>query len=344
MSFQYDLNFVDLTLDGELLLLFDWSSDDGSKRFSIFTKNSLFKQFCDSELLVFDGTFKTCPSPFKQLFIAHGNVPGYDEYFTYPLVWIFMSGKDQNLYVNVFDILREHALESGSEIKAKYFICDFEAAIRNALRIIFPSINSSGCFFHLRQIVLNQLRKMKLFESYKCDANFSFEINLMIALSFFPPNEIQILFPQIYSTLSQNATRFADWFQSGYVKKPDGRDARTPPEFWSIYELVRQGLPKTQCGAEQSHHSLFLSCNKEHNLGVYKILSVLKEQMIKSDQNLERLQSGLKVRHRNKYYEAKETLIQSILDKKEEPNRSLLETLRAITTTLCNMTYQDVPD
>lgn len=339
MDFVFDLNFEGIKFGDESLLLYDYISEDKTKRISIFTKDSLFEHFCRANLIVSDGTFKTCPFPYKQLFIIHGNIPGYDDYFTYPLIWILMSGKEEELYVHAFNALREYAINMNLVFNAQYSLCDFEAAIRNSIQLVFPGIINKACFMHYRQIVIAKLKKMKLISKYQKDPNFAYEINLVVALAFFPPDEIEALFTELYGLLSVDAKNFCDWFQTNYIRKPDGRDARNPPTFWSIYDMVYLGLPKTQCGAEQSHHSLFLACHKEPHLPLYKILNILKQQMIKSDQNINRVKSGVPVKHRTKFYEVKENLIHDIINKKDDPNRPLMESLRQIATILCSINH-----
>lgn len=333
LHFDYQAEFEEFYKNGECILLNDSVSQDGTKRFSIFTSEILFEHFCNSELLVADGTFKTCPKPFYQLFIIHGNIPGYDSYFTHPLIWIFLSGKDADLYSAALNVLRQHALEKNLIIRAQYCLCDFEVAIRKSFEFVFIGIKLYACFFHLRQIIIARLKKMKLFHLYESDEVFMKEITMFSALAFFEPHEIENLFVEFYDSLSENAKTFADWFYVNYIRKLDDSPARNPPTFWSVYELVQKGYPKTQCGAEQSHHSLFLSCKKEFHPPLYRMISILKNQIIKSEQKIERVKLGFIEKKKTKLCAEKEKLIKDILDKKNQ-DRTLLDSLKAVTHAL----------
>lgn len=339
LDFVYDLDFQDLNLNGEQLLLYDCLSADKTKRVTIFTTDTLFVRFCAAELMVSDGTFKTCPEPYKQLFIIHGNIPGYDDYFTQPMIWVLMSGKDQNLYETVFNNLRQTAIDMGLVMNLKYSLNDFEIAIRNAIQLVFPAIDNRACFFHLRQLTIKRLKKLKLFAKYQKDPSLALEINQVMALAFFPPNEIEELFEILHQTVSEEAKIFYDWFKPLYIRKSNRLDATHPPTFWSIYDFVLLGLPKTQNGAEQSHHSLFLACGKVQHLPLYKFLSVLKSQMIKSEQNITKILNGLIEKRRTKFYEQKENIIHHILTTKDDPNKHLINSLRAVASSLTSFIH-----
>lgn len=331
-DFQYDGDFEDLYINGEILLIDDMLWEE--KRVSIFSNNTLFDHFCDAELLVMDATFKITPKPFKQTFIIHGNIPGFDNYFVYPLIWILMTNKDADSYTLVFESLRQIAINKGKIINAKFSLLDFELATRKSLQLVFPWIEQNACFFHLRQIIMRSLKRLGLFDKFSRNSQFNDEIMLIIALAFFTPDEIKVLVQVIYGSMSADAKKFLDWFKINYVQKADGSEAVNSPEFWSLHNLVRLGMQLTSNGSEQYHHSLFLACGKQMHLPLYKILTVVKEQILKSEQNIQKVFSEVAVKRRNKKCQQKEKILQKILDKKDEPNRCLLQSLRAIAVAL----------
>jgi hypothetical protein len=349
-DFVYDLNFEDLYLHEEQILLFDCLSEDKSKRLTIFTTDFLFERFCAATFTVYDGTFKTCPAPYTQLFICHGNLPGFDEYFTHPMIYVLMTGKDENMYETIFNELRQTAIKMGLTINAKYSMTDFELASRKALRLIFPPTQNRACFFHLRQLAIKRLKNLKtisrvngqpqtLYKKYISNPDFAFEINQVLALAFFPPNEIEELFNVIHRFASTDALVFYNWFKPLYIRKLNGQDAISPPSFWSVYDLVMLGYPKTSNGAEQSHHSLFSACNKIPHLPLYKFISILKGQIIKTQQIIDRIFNGLIEKRRSKFHEEKEKIIHHILETKDVNNKPLIYSLRAIATSLTSFMH-----
>lgn len=334
LDFVYDLTFNHLYINNEQILLFDLLSQDKQKRFSIFTTDELIRVFCEAELIVIDGTFQTTPKPFYQLLIIHGNLPSFENYFTHPLIYVLMSGKDKILYTEVFKEIKNYATSLGLTIKAKFSMSDYELGIRAAINSVLPSVDKRACFFHTRQITIKRLKKLKLFNLYRTNAPFAKEINLIMALAFFPPNDIEELFNIIYENGSDEACLFYDWFAPIYIRKFDGSEAINSPRFWSVYDLVMQGLPKTQCGAEQSHHSLFLACNRYRHLPLYRFISIINGQMIKSQQKIERILNGIYEKKSCKIREKQEAIIRNILMQKDNPQRPLYNSLKGVATAL----------
>lgn len=77
-----------------------------------------------------DGTFKSCPSPFQQLFTIHGDI-GSDINNTnvIPLVYAFMSHRTKKAYSISFDLI----VSQIPEWKPAKFTIDFEEGTMKAL-------------------------------------------------------------------------------------------------------------------------------------------------------------------------------------------------------------------
>lgn len=92
-----------------------------------------------------DGTFKSAPKPFYQLFIIYGDL-GSSSATTnvVPLFFVLMSDKKESTYSALFDVLHARF----PEWKLEKIHLDFEVATSNALRIIFPNIKIKKCYYH----------------------------------------------------------------------------------------------------------------------------------------------------------------------------------------------------
>lgn len=75
------------TLSGDLFYQFDSRND--KDRFILFYTVKDLESLCQSRVMISDGTFKTVPSMFFQLYSIHGNVHGY----TFPLIYCIATRK-----------------------------------------------------------------------------------------------------------------------------------------------------------------------------------------------------------------------------------------------------------
>ena len=92
-----------------------------------------------------DGTFKTMPVIFDQLYTIHGMKNGY----VIPLVYALLPNKRQETYSNFLRTVKTIA----PTLDVESVNTDFEPAIVKAIKEELPSSNHYGCFLHLCQCV-----------------------------------------------------------------------------------------------------------------------------------------------------------------------------------------------
>ena len=93
-------------LVGEQFLLYDSGSkeeeeedEEGPRRVLVFTTRKNIELLCKCSMWFVDGTFKTSPSIFAQIFVIMGlrRRVGSEEEVAIPLVYCLLSGKEQSL-------------------------------------------------------------------------------------------------------------------------------------------------------------------------------------------------------------------------------------------------------
>ncbi len=136
----------------------------------IFGLMATFEALCGAEMWFMDGTFKTCPSLFYQLFTIHFFLSDR----CIPGVYILLSSKAEQIYVRCFSTIRNLASENSIVIRAKKVMVDFELAIRGAIKVVWPLWEVFGCLFHYKQAIM---RHMKLCGLEVCSRLFTY-INL----------------------------------------------------------------------------------------------------------------------------------------------------------------------
>ena len=102
-----------------------------------------------------DGTFKTVPTLFHQLYTIHAPVGGEDNSRIFPMVYVLMTSRSEEIYKRLFEELFELGEQDGEQddqdLSPPIIITDFEQAVINAVQSEFPESTHKGCFFHLCQ-------------------------------------------------------------------------------------------------------------------------------------------------------------------------------------------------
>lgn len=86
-----------------------------------------------------DGTFKSSPSLFDQIFVIHG----YRSKASFPLVFCLTPNRLTSTYIWILQQLK--ILRTG--LSPKMIMSDFEKASRNAFIEELPDAEGKGCFF-----------------------------------------------------------------------------------------------------------------------------------------------------------------------------------------------------
>jgi hypothetical protein len=131
----------------------------------VWGTDAAFAALCAADEVFVDGTFKTFPSPFYQLFIMHHLVGER----MIPGVYVFLTHKCSGQYMRLFRWLSQEATRRGHPLQWDTMRMDFEKGLMTAvdgLRApnfgsIFPATFHVGCcFFHLCQSLYRMLCTM----------------------------------------------------------------------------------------------------------------------------------------------------------------------------------------
>lgn len=131
------------TYFGDWVLLHDSGGD--KKRFIVFMTQKNLNYLSSCEQWLGDGTFKSVPGIFNQLYSIHG----YKEGKLLPLVYMLASDKPQRTYVNFLKILLQHL----PNFTPNPMMVDFEEAFIGAFKKIYTGVPSSRCYFHYNQYI-----------------------------------------------------------------------------------------------------------------------------------------------------------------------------------------------
>lgn len=227
---------------------------------------------CSLNTIFVDGTFKSCPKLFYQLFTIHGVLN--NNYI--PLVYFLLPSKSANCYTYAFQHLVEECRKNDMQFNPVRMYVDFEKAIHTAANVVWPSIQVKGCRFHLGQSWHRKIQQLGLSTDYKKkNTEISNFLKLFFGLPFLNPQDVENCFTEDIMAIQPQDARvleFTDYILDSYIKN----DADFPPEIWSEY---LSSTIRTTNNCESFHRKLNSSFNSSHP-NIYNFIDVLKNIQI----------------------------------------------------------------
>jgi len=263
------------TKKGDLFLIKDTGADDPciKNRIILYGTNENIKTLSRCDEYFMDGTFKSCPKIFSQLYIIHGLYEGVPM----PLVYALLCSKTSEIYKKMFELLNEIYPLNPQKIHI-----DFEMAMIKTLTNIFKGAQVICCFFHLQKSIYHHLGVIGSKIKYDTDVNFAFEVRTLISIAFVPIEHQE----RYYEILMENNLLNDDddlinYFESNYfgLLRPNGlrRKPRFPRELWNFHEEARNSGHKTNNIAEGFNNALNHLINIS-GPNIWQLLQVLQKK------------------------------------------------------------------
>ena len=138
--------------------------------FMIFMSDEAKECLSESEQWDFDGTFRSTPTIFKQIFIViaiYKNNPIHCAH-------LFLYDKEQETYTRAIKSLIKHVLgvdnykaivekKKQCQLAIKTASADFESGIQNSIHIAFNDIKNieiKGCWFHFTNAIIKRINQL----------------------------------------------------------------------------------------------------------------------------------------------------------------------------------------
>ena len=282
--------------NGEKFLRFDSGIGD-PKRILIFSTDEGLQSLKNCKQWAADGTFKSCPSIFYQLYILHVQIG----YFSAPRLFALLSDKSHASYEKLFNEVRNLVNNDGPE----NVTFDFEKAAHNSFLQTFPNTRLSFCLFHLGQNVYKHIIKEGFKVRYHDDDSFSLKIRCFVALAFLPIDDVVDGFEELADD-DDIPQSLVSYFENTYIGPIRGRGSskrRLEPTFliasWNVFHQCLHGRPRTNNNLEGFHYALNQSFTCHPT--IWKLINVLKREEGLANAKLQKLQQGEQVVQRKKY-------------------------------------------
>lgn len=148
----------DISKDNFLLKNERLTIDGTAHTIIIFGRLDMVRLLCSKDTWYMDGTFKSCPDLFSQLFTIHFITSNR----SIAALYCLLTGKMETLYTRLFAIIAELAVENNFAIAVTNVMVDFEIAIRNAIQHQWPNVTVNGCYFHYCQALYRKMSSLNL--------------------------------------------------------------------------------------------------------------------------------------------------------------------------------------
>lgn len=319
---------------------------DEETRVLVFGTVRNIELLCRSDTWFLDGTFKTAPTIFTQLFTVMGLRPraGHptNESVALPFVYALLSHKTEIQYTAVLNAVKNAVDEFSvpNQCVPQQIMTDFEKGIHNACATVYPGAQLRCCFFHLCQSVYRRIQDAGLQCAYNDpdDRRVKDHTHTLLALAFVPTADIKRTFRKLMQEW-RSETDFKpilSYFDKTYVNgtpRTGTRAAVAPrykPEIWNQYDAALNRLHRTNNVSEAWHNRLQVMVGKHHP-DLFSALEELKKEQADTESMIAELSLGRRVKAapRKKWMDYQQRIENVAQDYEEyKANDEVLEYLR----------------
>ena len=309
------------TINGDQFLLYD-SGVGNNDRIILFGTRGGLDLMRDNPNWFMDGTFKTVPSIFFQLYTIHVVKSGY----VLPCIFGLLPNKTGQTYQAFFNQL----ITLEPLLAPQTIMSDFELAAMNAAVAVWNRVQLTGCLFHLSQCIYRRIQREGLQDLYASDHNISVQVRMLVALAFLPVAQVVAAFEAITPTMAHEIQPIIDYFEDNFIGRPL-RQGRRPPQFaiavWNQFDRAQAFLPRTNNHVEGWHRRLQVNIGGHHP-NFWHFLTVLqKEQSLTEMEHAQLLTGQPPPPQRKRYQDCNARILALVID---HANRTTDDYLRGI--------------
>ena len=196
-----------------------------------------------------DGTFKTVPHEFMQMYTIHG----FDGERTRPCIFALMSRRTLSDY----EQLLGNILMLFPFLRPLRIMLDFEQAAITAFQTAFPHATVNGCAFHFNQSLWRSIQRNCLAAQYNTDTVLRNQVSLLFALPYVHPEHVFEAFLMIKQQSTPALANVLKYFERMYVGRLTRRGVSQPSFshlFWNLSYRALFGIPRTNNAVEGFHN------------------------------------------------------------------------------------------
>eukprot|EP00117_Sycon_ciliatum_P045118 scpid64432/ scgid32466/ len=190
-----------------------FGSGPGEDRILLFSTDENLNLLETSESCYVDGTFKSVPKLFCQLYTIHARCDGQ----VFPLVYALLPDKQRVTY----DRLLAALATLRDTLEPHQLLSDFEKPAIQAFQHAYPLLRVTGCLFHLAQNIYKHVQEYGLQVPYSQDQEFFLLVRMISALAFVPQGDVvrywELLKPRFPGTYAEGEQILLRYFERYYI-------------------------------------------------------------------------------------------------------------------------------
>lgn len=192
-----------------------YDNKSSTSRILIFVDDECLKYLSESKLWFMDGTFKSSPEQFLQIYTIHAFV--YNT--SIPCVYILSQKKNEATYREAIGSIKDLAKSVNLNLNPETVMADFENASTNAMSHHFPNVTIKGCWFHFKKAIFAKATKIGLKQHYH-KTDYREFVNLFGALALVPIEKISDGMETIKSLMPDDSkcTQLYNYFDNNWIK------------------------------------------------------------------------------------------------------------------------------
>jgi len=197
------------------------------------------------------------------------------------LAFFLPANKHPTSYKNVLSHTVSEAAKLGVNVFPTIVYADFETAIHNEVKTIWPGLEVKACHFHLGQSLWHQIQSLGLSKQYgKKDSEVSQFLKKIFGLSLLRPAEVCDCFAMVFLSNLPNDKR-VEQFCNCLLENYNDADSNFPPPLWS--ECTASSLRTINaCELFHAHfNTLFYSAHHKIFVLVFALQKIQNETYIK---------------------------------------------------------------
>lgn len=288
--------------DGDNISLIDKQIGD-SRIFGFVTKKGR-KALADYTSFFMDGTFKSCPKQFTQIYTIHADLGSTDEETNIvPIFYALLPNKRRSTYFELFTAIKEFVPQWNPET----ITMDFEEAAIAALINLFPQVNIQGCNFHWNQCLWRKIQNLGLVNEYRENENIRLHLRMCSALAYLPLEDVDDgwLLIQEQTDNNEKLVAFYDYFVIQWLENPI-----VGKKIWNCY-----GKKHRTNNAVEGWNNRLNKIVKTPHPNFYKFIKLIKSEAEYSDFLQTRQEVNLKAKKRKIAYIKLDQRIKLTLEK-----------------------------
>lgn len=178
----------------------------------------------------------------------------------FPLVYVLTCNRTTQTYNTIFGKLKE----AQPLLNSRRIMVDFEMAVMNAIESNFSQTTINGCYFHFCQSIYRHVQAYGLQSEYCNNINVASHIRYMAALAFVSPEDVfrwytalkvfAFFRTKLASKSDNSINKLLKYVQQTWMgskdRKSTYRSGRFPIKVWNMYDMVLNGLPRTNNATE----------------------------------------------------------------------------------------------